>query len=69
MIALPPPPAPIVCQEDAPCFNWRTMGNHKRGIITTGGRYLVVGPKRFERIRWGAHIDWKRTPILNGDTP
>jgi len=23
------------CMEDDPCFNWRTMGNHSRGIYTT----------------------------------
>jgi hypothetical protein len=32
------PPAPraavtaSTCQEDEPCFDWRTMGNHDRGV-------------------------------------
>lgn len=54
-----------VCHEDAPCWNWATMGNHRRGVRTVGGRRLVVGPHRFVAIR--AHIDWSRTPALRGD--
>lgn len=24
--------SPSTCQEDEPCFDWRTMGNHERGV-------------------------------------
>lgn len=56
-----------VCQEDNSCWNWRTMGNHKRGITTTGGRSIVVGPIRFDRLNNAHRIDWKSTPRLRGD--
>lgn len=38
------------CFEDEPCWNWATMGNHKRGVVTTDGTPLVVGPCRFARM-------------------
>lgn len=60
------PAAITYCQEDAPCWNWRSMGNHRRGVFTVGGRRLVVGPRRFDAIR--AHVDWSRTPVLRGDS-
>ncbi len=49
--AAPATAAPrATCMEDAPCWNWATMGDHRRGV---GG--LVVGPCRFQRlVRSGA---------------
>jgi hypothetical protein len=57
------------CMDDQACWNWRTMGNHKRAITTNGGRTLVVGPARFDRANRGFYIDWARTPALKGDGP
>ena len=55
------------CHEDQPCWNWRTMGNHKRGIVTTDGRYRVVGPRMFNRYRDAGHINFTHCPRLPGD--
>ena len=55
------------CAEDQPCWNWRTMGNHKRSIVLTNGRRIVVGPASFDGIRREGRIDWTRTPRLRGD--
>ncbi len=55
------------CQEDAPCWNWRTMGDHKRGVVLLSGRHLVVGPVRYDRLNSALRIDWSRTPKLKGD--
>jgi hypothetical protein len=58
--------APAKCQEDAPCFTWSTMGNHKRGIATVDGAWRrIVGPCEFARLY--RYIDWSRTPHLRGD--
>ncbi len=59
--------AQTACAEDAPCWNWATMGNHKRGVFLTNGRLLVVGPASFDGIRRERRIDWSRTPHLLGD--
>lgn len=56
-----------VCHEDAPCWNWRSMGNHERGIVTLAGRRMVVGPVRFDRLNRGYRIDWRATRYLRGD--
>lgn len=55
------------CLEDMPCFQWPIMGNYRRGIVTVGGRRLVVGPCRFQRIALAERIDYRRTPHLPGD--
>lgn len=55
------------CAEDQPCWNWRTMGNHQRGIVLTNGRRLVVNPLSFDGYRRERRIDWTRTPRLRGD--
>lgn len=56
------------CMEDSACWNWRTMGNHRRGIYLQGGptRIVVTGPA-FDRYRAAHRIDWTRTPHLKGD--
>ena len=56
------------CYEDMPCFQWPTMGNFRRGIVTVGGRRLVVGPCRFQRIALAERIDWRRSGNLPGDS-
>lgn len=58
--------API-CMEDRPCWRWRTMGNHRRGVWTIGGRHLVVGPAGFDRLNRAFRIDWTRSVKLRGD--
>lgn len=64
----PPRPAvPAACSEDSACWNWRAMGNHKRLIVTTNGRRMIVGPVVFNRYRDAGHIDRSRTPRLKGD--
>jgi hypothetical protein len=56
------------CAEDAPCWVWSTMGNHKRSVATRDGAWhVVVGPCRFARLAHGDYIDWSRTPHLRGD--
>lgn len=62
-----PAPVAVVCAEDARCWRWRTMGDHRRGIVTIGGRKRVVGPRAFDRANRGFWIDWRRTPRLPGD--
>lgn len=36
------PPAATRCTEDMPCWNWATMGNGRRGIVTMWGTPKVV---------------------------
>lgn len=57
------------CREDARCWNWRTMGNHKRGVVTLAGRHKVIGPIAFDRLDNACRIDWTRSPHLTGDGP
>lgn len=56
------------CYEDMQCWQWPIMGNYKRGIVTVGGRHLVVGPCRYQRIRLAERIDHSRTRHLPGDS-
>lgn len=58
---------PRACTDDMACWTWPIMGNYSRGIITVGGRYLVVGPCRFQRVALAERIDWRLTPNLRGD--
>ena len=44
------------CAEDAPCWVWSRMGNHRRGIVTLSGNVRVVGPCAFQRLWRGGHI-------------
>lgn len=58
----------IGCQEDMPCFNWATMGNHRRAVATTDGNWhRIVGPCTFARLMHGRYIDWTRTSHMKGD--
>lgn len=41
--------APATCAEDAPCWSWSTMGNHRRGVVTLHGNVRIVGPCTFAR--------------------
>lgn len=35
------------CADDEPCWNWTTMGNRRRGVVTMWGTPLVVSPHRY----------------------
>ncbi len=59
--------APAVCHEDAPCWNWRTMGNGTRGVVTLAGRFKVVDGRHFDELRRVKRIDWTRSACLRGD--
>ncbi len=59
--------APAVCHEDAPCWNWRTMGDGERGVVTLAGRFKVVDGHHFDELRRVKRIDWTRTARLRGD--
>jgi hypothetical protein len=56
-----------VCHEDQKCFQWRTMGNHKRGVTTIDGRRIVVGPFTFDALNRMLLIDWTATRYLRSD--
>jgi hypothetical protein len=61
----------IACAEDEPCWNWATMGNHRRGVVTLEGDPLVVGPCRFQRLwyrgllRYSVRFDGVSYPTLD----
>lgn len=57
----------IRCAEDDPCWNWRTIGNRLRGVVTVDGRRRVVGGQQFDALDRARRIDWKLTPRLRGD--
>lgn len=42
------PEAPA-CQEDEPCWDWRTMGNRTRGVCRDGESWLESADGWFER--------------------
>lgn len=52
--------------EDDPRFNWRTMGNGKRGVILNDGTRKVVDGKTFDRLKRQGKLS-KKTPKLKGD--
>ncbi len=64
-------PSHTACQEDAPCWNWRTMGNGQRGVVlaTSDHRRAVVDAFTFDNLARACSIDWRATPHLRGDTP
>lgn len=62
-----PDSAAARCAEDSPCWNWRTMGNHTRGVTTLAGRHKIVGPVAFDRLDDACRIDWERSRELRGD--
>ena len=40
---------PVACQEDQPCWDWRTMGNRTRGVCIDGENWLESADGWFER--------------------
>ncbi len=61
--------ARVACQEDQRCWNWRTMGNEQRGVVTLAGARLVVSPARFDRLNRAFRIDWTASRRMRGDGP
>jgi hypothetical protein len=59
--------AGVVCQEDAPCWNWASMGNHRRGVVTVLGAHVVVSPCRFQRYRRWHALDMRASGRMKGD--
>lgn len=55
------------CQEDMACWNWRTMGNGTRGLVTLAGRHKVVDGHHFNELARVRRIDWARSAHLVGD--
>lgn len=57
------------CQEDAPCWVWSRMGDHKRGVVDLRTNALVVvGPCAFRRL-WmhGNARLWSQADRMRGD--
>ncbi len=61
------PVTPVRCQEDAPCWNWATMGSHSRGVVTHYGTPLVVSPCRFQRLTNAGMLDYRPSDVMRGD--
>lgn len=70
-----PSPTREACHEDAPCWNWATMGDHKRGVIIIAGRSrtgkdltrkVVATPCEYQHLR-RAGLVHASTPHLRGD--
>lgn len=55
------------CQEDMPCWNWASMGDHRRGVVTMFGTPLVVSPCKFQRLMKMRVIDYRPDDVLKGD--
>lgn len=56
-----------VCQEDAPCWNWASMGDHHRGIVSMHGTPLVVSPCRFKKLMQSGMLDYRFSDVMRGD--
>jgi hypothetical protein len=56
----------LACYEDDPCWNWATMGDRKRGVVTMWGTPKIV---TCGGLRWLVrHGDLDpHTPWLRGD--
>lgn len=68
LAAASPATAAPACAEDAPCWNWATMGNHQRGWVDPEGNPRVGGPCRFARaIRSHRVFQYQRTQKMRGD--
>lgn len=57
-----------VCHEDAPCWNWYRMGNHRRGWTGPWGSPHSGGACRFARAVARHHVfRYRRTQVMRGD--
>lgn len=55
------------CQEDMSCWNWVTMGNHRRGVVLLDGRKRSVNRRQFCWYYKNARIDWSKTKHMKSD--
>ena len=53
--------------EDDPCWNWATMGNRKRGVVTVWGTPINVGPCRFAKLRRAHRLTYAPIDHMRGD--
>lgn len=60
-------PRASVCQEDQPCWNWVTMGNRRRGIVTRSGGRMIVNGCQFQRLMNSGRIDYRPRDVMRGD--
>jgi hypothetical protein len=44
------------CQEDLPCWNWASMGDHRRGARTIYGDTIVAGPCVYAKLRRAGYL-------------
>jgi hypothetical protein len=61
VMILLPTGAQASCQEDQPCWNWATMGNQHRGVVTLYGNSRVVNPCQFRRLWQMGHLRYHVT--------
>jgi hypothetical protein len=54
------------CQEDEPCWNWVTMGNGTRGVVTMHGVRRVVNACTFKRYMRNGNLAYSVT--IDGHT-
>ena len=56
----------VRCTEDMPCWNWATMGNRTRGIVTMWGTMKVVDCFHLRDLLAWDDVD-PHNPWLRGD--
>jgi hypothetical protein len=56
----------VRCTEDMPCWNWATMGDRNRGVVTMWGTPKVVSCGGFRWLVRHGDLD-PHTPRLKGD--
>lgn len=54
-------------EEDDPRFNWRTMGNRRRGVKLKNGQTKVVSPDQFDRLKAQGKLS-ASNPKMLGDS-
>ena len=65
-LAVAPQPHAKTCTEDMPCWNWTTMGDHRRGVVTMWGTPKVVSCGDLRWLIRHGDLD-PHTPRLRGD--
>ena len=60
-----PASASAKCHEDMKCWNWSTMGNHKRGVTLTNGKRVVVTADQLCSLLGKSRV--RSAPPLKGD--
>lgn len=55
------------CAEDMPCWDWTSMGNRQRGVVTMYGDPINVTPVEFCRLMWRHELDYLPQDYQRGD--